>query len=214
MTVPELEASITGVVRADVVIVDASEHQLDDERILAISGDHCDALIESDPIVVQPGQLWVLDSANASTPTRSAALAALGAAPISPIPEQRWQDIAEHLSTRLTTSQHRHAAAVREGTVLRRELNRALSALDERHSILGLLPSPAIDEILASRSAQLALRPTDPAALMTDVRSTPEHDSREVEQLRAELEAINRTRLMRWSRAPRRVYGRLRRLRR
>ena len=102
--------------------------------------------------------------------------------------------------------------AMTEVTVLRREMNKALSALSSEHPILGLGPSATLDQLRSERwpeqpssdAGSLMLpRPNPSAAAEADLRG-------EIARLHDHISAVENTRLWRWSSAPRRVYRKLR----
>lgn len=163
--------------------------------------------------VVQPRHTWLLVDADAGL---AAALTDLGA---------RVDSVAADAVGAALIDAAAHARAVadaavvdlmRENTILRRELNRALSALGPKHQILGLMPSTTIDDLRAERRPSVPMQPHDRSALMTHhahpyaTLSDVVELERETMELRDELAAIENTRVMRWSRMPRQLYRRLR----
>lgn len=160
--------------------------------------------------VAQPGQGWVIVGDQSLLASE---LVALGAH-VEVVPD----------STDIPTALLRHACRARvlaeaitveattEVTVLRREMNKALSALSSQHPILGLAPSATLDELRAERWPEqtssdarslMLLRPNPSAAAEAELRG-------EIARLHDHISAVENTRLWRWSSAPRRVYRKLR----
>lgn len=166
----------------------------------------------------RPGQAWIIVGERGD---HRALVEALNGSPSSTVihssHDQVLAHLVEHAANRHRIVDERLVDAMREITVLRRELNSALSALSPQHPVLGLMPSMTLDEFRAERHPAVPLRPADPEALMTS-RQRPELSddevvaiAAEVEDLRSELAQIQDTRVMRWSAAPRRLYRSLRR---
>lgn len=161
---------------------------------------------------VQPGQAWVLSIADTALDHGLSALGAI-VAHVRP-----GESVSVALLSAVRTQRDRDAARTRElagdVTVLRRELNRALSALSPRHPILGLMPSATLDELDEARRETTVMRPDGPDALL-EWRPNPLEESdrlrSEVTLLEDELRAIQATRLFRWSNIPRQWYRRARR---
>lgn len=170
-------------------------------------------------VSVRPGQAWVIVGEQGE---HRPLLEALGQSPGSTVihstRDQVLAHLIEHAANRHRIVEDRLVDAMREITVLRRELNSALSALSPQHPVLGLMPSMTLDEFRAERHPAVPLRPADPGALMTSRQQPALCDDEglaiaaEVAELRNELAQIQNTRLMRWSAAPRKLYRSLRRI--
>jgi hypothetical protein len=162
--------------------------------------------------LAQPHQLWLLttDDGLASSITELGATVARAASG-----DQVRAAVLAWIDGRCRASEAAERNLLRENTILRRELNRALSVLGPTHQVLGLMPSVTIDQFRAERRPSAGLQPEDPHALMArrwHPIAAPEIQQleRELTELRDHVAAIERTRIMRWSRLPRSVYRRLR----
>ncbi|MEO6157086.1 MAG: hypothetical protein ABIQ39_05595, partial [Ilumatobacteraceae bacterium] len=126
----------------------------------------------------------------------------------------------------LSTRRHRRAddqqvSAARELATLRRELNRAVSILGHKYRILGLMPTPTIEQLRSERHPTQVLQPGDPSALLAHKghpHQPPDEISRQrrlelqVNRLQNEIDAIHGTKVFRWTRGPRVAYRRLRQM--
>jgi hypothetical protein len=167
-----------------------------------------------DPLwaLAQPHQLWILTADDAA----AAPLTDLGTTVVRVADgDDIRRAVLSWAAARCRSSEATERSLLRENTILRRELNRALSALGPTHQVLGLMPSVTIDQFRAERRPTTALHPDDPNALMSRRwNPNPAVDvhglEQEIADLRGHLAAIEQTRVMRWSRLPRSVYRRMR----
>lgn len=217
MTIDDAARAEAAVARAAIVVVTSELGETDPEWLARLPPDRLNAVVESSPPAVQPGQLWLLGTELGDDVTSCReAIESLGAF-VEQFSDHAeiWQAIAAHLADEAALQRDCQIDLRRENTSLRRELNRALSALDDRHPILGLLPSASLDDVTANRQPRTPPTPRHARPLMSvladvpgDLRSAQE----EILDLREELAAIERTKVMRWSRLPRRLYARVRRV--
>lgn len=165
-----------------------------------------DSSEESPVTTAQPKQLWIFGPE--SEDAAEHCLSRLSEAGASGVRVASTEDaliaIAAHAILLLTVQRESQAQIARELVTLRRELNRALSALSADHPILGLL-----------NTRPLAEHHAVPAAAMTvpfgaDRNSASSIDAAELQRLHDAIAAMENTKVMRWSRAPRRIYSRLR----
>ena len=139
-------------------------------RVLCVDPVQAHRLLGASPSPVQPGHLWVVwRSSEDGLADRAAELADLGAT-MRAIDDRDevLAVVATHFEQEARVQRRVHADLRRENTVLRRELHRALSALDERHPLLGLLPTATIED-LAARHAVRDDVPGQPSAPTIDV---------------------------------------------
>jgi hypothetical protein len=216
---PASEGILTGeraIVHAEIVVVDMNVP--DGLRCASISN----SAFTADELwrVAQPAQLWVHEVGSALPANMTETLLELGAR-VATVKnsEAIWAAVAQELQRRVEEQRGMHSEMQRELTTLRRELHRALSALSDRHPILGLMPSATLDDFQANRYPHAALQPENPWALMArpGIVSQPPLTSDLVElraerdRLQAQIDALSATKLVRWSSRPRAWYAALRR---
>lgn len=169
----------------------------------------------------QPGQLWVFrpDSPLDRHEHREQVSAAGGTIAHADSDETLVAVVLGHALDLLSTQRKAQKEMARELTTLRRELNRALSALSVRHPILGLLETRPPDD---HRPFPYVQWPADPGR--SDRSAVPFEPTRygeqvpamsraamwaEMRRLYTALESFEQTKIIRWTRPLRRLYARL-----
>lgn len=172
----------------------------------------------------QPRQLWVFRTTSPlATDEHRRRVSAVGATVAdADSDEALLAAVLSHALGLLSTQRQAQKEMARELVSLRRELNRALTALSDRHPMLGLLQTRARDDHRPFPHVQwpaeqvagdapvvpfaptrqdvleLALPPMSRAAMWA-----------EMQRLHIAIEAFEQTRIIRWTRPLRRLYGRV-----
>ena len=217
MTIDDAAHAEAAVAGAAVILVTSEPNDRHPSWFIRIPPEQLEMILASNPPAVQPGQLWLLgtEAVDCIAACREAIQSLGGVVEQVRDDVELWATIAAHLWRAAELQRESQIDLRRENTALRRELQRALSALDDRHPILGLLPSASIDDVTAHRQPRVPPTVGRERPLMSVIAEVPgdlrsAHD--EILGLRDELAAIERTKLMRWSRVPRRLYARVRRV--
>ena len=217
MTIDDAARAELAVAGAAVILVTPERDERHPSWLVRVPPDQLEMILAASPPNVQPGQLWLLGTEAADDVTRCReAIESLGGVVMHFREDvEIWTAVAAHLWREAELQRESQIDLRRENTALRRELNRALSALDERHPILGLLPSASLDDVIANRQPRVPPSIGRERPLMSLIAEVP-GDLRsaqdEILGLREELAAIERTKLMRWSRLARQIYAQVRRI--
>lgn len=165
-----------------------------------------DSSVDSPLMNAQPKQLWIFAShSEFATDDRCARLADLGVrCERVTTAEEALQAIAAHTATLLDLQRASQQEMARELVTLRRELNRALSALSADHPILGLLTTRSLVEHHAEPLGVVMVPFGSNNGLSSSAATL------EIQRLQDAIATMEGTKVMRWSRAPRRLYARLR----
>ena len=217
MTADEFVRTESQIAQAAVVLVAVDAITVRQPSVSQLSPQQLPVVVTAPVSPVQPGQLWLLKANEVpDAPALSEVIEALGARVESFDDNvEAWSTIASHFADDAALQRTEQVELRRENTALRRELHRALSALDDRHPLLGLLPSATLDDLAANREPRRLHWSPDESFPVSELAGLPgnlEDAEREIRHLRKELQAVHRTKVMRWTRLPRRLYARVRRV--